>query len=41
MDNPYGKDAQVTGIRNARRYRGDRLFRTGRRTGSSTRGRAR
>jgi predicted oxidoreductase len=26
--NPYAKDAQVTGIRNSRRYLGDRLFRT-------------
>jgi predicted oxidoreductase len=27
MDNPYSKDAQVQGIRNARRYLGDRLGR--------------
>jgi predicted oxidoreductase len=27
MDNPYSKDAQVQGIRNARRYIGDRLGR--------------
>ena len=28
IDNPYGKDAQVMGIHNARRYIGDRLIRT-------------
>jgi predicted oxidoreductase len=28
MDNPFGKDLQVMAIRNARRYRGDRLART-------------
>ena len=28
MANPYGKDAQVQGIRNSRRYLGDRLART-------------
>jgi hypothetical protein len=28
MDNTFGKDAQVTAIRGARRYRGDRLLRT-------------
>ena len=28
MDNPFGKDAQVQGIRNSRRYLGDRLGRT-------------
>ena len=28
MANPYSKDAQVQGIRNSRRYRGDRLGRT-------------
>jgi hypothetical protein len=27
MDNPFSKDAQVTAIRGARRYRGDRLIR--------------
>ena len=27
MDNPYSKDAQIQGIRNARRYLGDRLGR--------------
>ncbi|HEY1158188.1 MAG TPA: FAD-binding protein, partial [Arthrobacter sp.] len=26
--NPYSKDAQVAGIRNSRRFLGDRLFRT-------------
>jgi predicted oxidoreductase len=28
MDNPFTKDLQVMAIRNARRYRGDRLART-------------
>jgi predicted oxidoreductase len=28
MDNPYSKDAQVQGIRNSRRYLGDRIART-------------
>jgi predicted oxidoreductase len=28
IDNPFGKDAQVTAIHGARRYRGDRLIRT-------------
>lgn len=28
IQNPYSKDAQVTGIHNSRRYLGDRLFRT-------------
>jgi len=28
IDNPFGKDLQVMAIRNARRYRGDRLART-------------
>jgi len=28
LDNPYGKDAQITAIRAARKYLGDRLFRT-------------
>ncbi|MDQ1536251.1 MAG: uncharacterized protein QOE58_644 [Actinomycetota bacterium] len=28
MDNPFTKDAQVTAIRGARRYRGDKLLRT-------------
>jgi predicted oxidoreductase len=28
IDNPYGKDAQVTAIRGARAYLGDRLIRT-------------
>ena len=28
LDNPFGKDAQVTAIRGARAYRGDRLIRT-------------
>ena len=28
LDNPFSKDAQVTAIRGARRYRGDRLVRT-------------
>jgi uncharacterized protein len=28
LDNPYGKDAQITAIRAARDYIGDRLFRT-------------
>jgi predicted oxidoreductase len=28
MNNPFTKDAQVTAIRGARRYRGDRLWRT-------------
>ena len=37
LDNPFSKDAQVTAIRGARSYRGDRLIRTARRTGSSTR----
>ncbi|GFJ82966.1 hypothetical protein Phou_071460 [Phytohabitans houttuyneae] len=27
IDNPYNKDAQVTAIRGARRYRGDKLVR--------------
>jgi predicted oxidoreductase len=27
LDNPFGKDAQLTAIRGARRYRGDRLLR--------------
>jgi predicted oxidoreductase len=30
MDNPFGKDAQVTAIRGARAYRGDRLVRVAR-----------
>ncbi len=30
IDNPYGKDAQVTAIRGARAYLGDRLIRTAR-----------
>jgi uncharacterized protein len=30
VDNPFGKDAQVTAIRGARRYRGDRLLRVAR-----------
>ena len=28
LDNPFGKDAQITAIRGARAYRGDRLIRT-------------
>jgi predicted oxidoreductase len=28
IDNPFGKDAQITAIRGARQYRGDRLIRT-------------
>ncbi|GMA86317.1 hypothetical protein GCM10025868_15670 [Angustibacter aerolatus] len=28
IENPFGKDAQVTAIHGARRYRGDRLIRT-------------
>ncbi|GAA5130096.1 FAD-binding dehydrogenase [Pseudonocardia adelaidensis] len=28
IDNPFGKDLQVTALRGARRYRGDRLIRT-------------
>ena len=28
IDNPFGKDAQITAIRGARRYRGDKLIRT-------------
>jgi uncharacterized protein len=28
IDNPFGKDAQLTAIRGARRYRGDKLIRT-------------
>jgi hypothetical protein len=28
IDNPYAKDAQVQGIRNSRRYLGDRIART-------------
>ncbi len=28
IDNPFGKDAQVTAIHGARRYRGDKLIRT-------------
>jgi predicted oxidoreductase len=28
LDNDFGKDAQVTALRGARRYRGDRLIRT-------------
>jgi predicted oxidoreductase len=30
LDNPYGKDMQITAIRGARRYLGDRLIRTAR-----------
>ena len=30
IENPFGKDAQVTAIRGARAYRGDRLIRTAR-----------
>jgi predicted oxidoreductase len=30
VHNPFGKDAQVTAIRGARRYRGDRLLRVAR-----------
>ncbi len=28
LDNPFGKDSQISAIRNARRYRGDRISRT-------------
>jgi predicted oxidoreductase len=30
LDNPFSKDAQITAIRGARAYRGDRLIRTAR-----------
>ena len=36
IDNPYTKDAQVTAIRGARNYLGDKLIRVASRTACST-----